>query len=230
MSRSCRPYTPPLALATLNAASMPIFIFWPSSLAGPVNGAEIPNLISLSVTPRTALLLSCDDFEIGESAACWPCAAARGAAPGVATIPAVGTSARVAGASFSVSGSDGLATCVGGESGSSTATRCKSGFPNMTNNAMTAANAATVTKRPISASNPSAHHAGGSGTGSGLKGIIRRSRCSSSDQGAIDVEVLTDRSRSDVAGCSRAHLGEYLRSSESSLGLLIITLAAADQI
>src|SRR6516165_12820940 len=77
---------------------------------------------------------------------------------------------------------------------------------------MTAANAATVTNRPISASNPSAHHAGGSGTGSGLKGIIRRSRCSSSDQGAIDVEVLTDRSRSDVAGCSRAHLGAYLRS------------------
>jgi len=29
------------------------FIDWPSSLAGPVNGAEIPNRISLSVIPRT---------------------------------------------------------------------------------------------------------------------------------------------------------------------------------
>jgi hypothetical protein len=28
-------------------------MFWPSSLAGPVNGAEIPNRISLSVIPRT---------------------------------------------------------------------------------------------------------------------------------------------------------------------------------
>jgi hypothetical protein len=54
MSRSCRPCTPPLALATLNAASMPSFIFWPSSLAGPVKGAEIPKRISLAVTPRTA--------------------------------------------------------------------------------------------------------------------------------------------------------------------------------
>jgi hypothetical protein len=42
---------------------------------GPVNGAEIPKPISLSVTPRTALLtlLSCPSgFEIGESAACCP--------------------------------------------------------------------------------------------------------------------------------------------------------------
>jgi hypothetical protein len=32
---------------------MPSLMFWPSSLAGPLNGAEIPNRISLSVTPRT---------------------------------------------------------------------------------------------------------------------------------------------------------------------------------
>ena len=172
------------------------------------------------------ILLSCPSgFEVGESAACCPCAGksgtccacavAGGAAPGVAKIPAAGTSARFAGASFAVSRSAGLDTCVGGESGSSTATRCHSGFPKMTNNAMRAANAATVTKRPISASNPSAHHAGGSGMGSGLKDLIRRSRCSSSDQRPVDTEVLTDRSRSGVAGCSRDHLGAYLLSSGS---------------
>src|SRR5215831_3683106 len=33
---------------------MPIFICWPSSLAGPVNGAEMPKRISLSLTPRMA--------------------------------------------------------------------------------------------------------------------------------------------------------------------------------
>jgi hypothetical protein len=32
---------------------MPSFIWFPSSLAEPVNAAEIPNRISLSVTPRT---------------------------------------------------------------------------------------------------------------------------------------------------------------------------------
>src|SRR5476651_2132349 len=84
MSRSCRPCTPPLALATLNAASMPSFIFWPSSLAAPLNGAEIPNRISLSVTPRTGLLTllgSCPSgCEIGEGGACWACALADGSA------------------------------------------------------------------------------------------------------------------------------------------------------
>src|SRR5450756_3239726 len=84
MSRSCRPCTPPLALATLNAASMPSFIFWPSSLAAPLNGAEIPNRISLSVTPRTGLLTllgSCPSgFEIGEGGACCACALADGSA------------------------------------------------------------------------------------------------------------------------------------------------------
>src|SRR5665647_3395475 len=84
MSRSCRPCTPPLALATLNAASMPRFIFWPSSLAAPLNGAEIPNRISLSVTPRTGLLTplgSCSSgCEIGGSGACCACALADGSA------------------------------------------------------------------------------------------------------------------------------------------------------
>src|SRR5476651_843746 len=84
MSRSCRPCTPPLALATLNAAVMPSFIFWPSSLAAPLNGAEIPNRISLSVTPRTGLLTllgSCPSgCEIGEGGTCWACALADGSA------------------------------------------------------------------------------------------------------------------------------------------------------
>src|ERR1035437_2870825 len=90
MSRSCRPSTPPLALATRNATSMPIFIFWPSSLAAPLNGAEIPNRISLSVTPRTGLLTllgSCPSgCEIGEGGACWACALADGSATEPAAI------------------------------------------------------------------------------------------------------------------------------------------------
>src|ERR1039458_1427789 len=90
MSRSCRPSTPPLALATRNATSMPIFIFWPSSLAAPLNGAEIPNRISLSVTPRTGLLTllgSCPSGrEIGEGGACCACALADGSATEPAAI------------------------------------------------------------------------------------------------------------------------------------------------
>ncbi|MGA8698327.1 MAG: hypothetical protein WB689_31725, partial [Xanthobacteraceae bacterium] len=117
---------------------------------------------------------------------------AGGAAPGVAAIPAAGTSARFAGASFAVSRSDGLETCVGGESGFSTPTRCNSGFPKMTNNATRAANAATFTERPISVSNPSSR-ARGSGTGSGHKGL---GGCSSlSKRSFFDAEVLTYRDR-----------------------------------
>ena len=37
----------------MNAASMPSRIFWPSSLFAPLNGADIPNRISLSEIPRT---------------------------------------------------------------------------------------------------------------------------------------------------------------------------------
>src|SRR6516164_2389227 len=83
MSRSCRPCTPPLALATLNAVSTPSFIFWPSSLAAPLNGAEIPNRISFSVTPRTATSLafssgtaSRDCFTDAATDCCCPDAAA----------------------------------------------------------------------------------------------------------------------------------------------------------
>jgi hypothetical protein len=49
---------PPLSLIRLNAVSIPTFIWLPSSLAEPVNGAEIPSRISLSVTPRVVEALS----------------------------------------------------------------------------------------------------------------------------------------------------------------------------
>src|SRR3954470_19249742 len=39
----------------LKAVSMPSFICRPSSLEGPEKGAAMPNRISLSVTPRTAV-------------------------------------------------------------------------------------------------------------------------------------------------------------------------------
>src|SRR5512139_3547288 len=79
MSRSCRPCTPPLALAALNAAIMPIRIFWPSSLVGPLSAAEIPNRISVSVTPRKVLLGSCPSApEFGASDACCVCAGEGG--------------------------------------------------------------------------------------------------------------------------------------------------------
>src|SRR5260370_38275022 len=44
---------PPASLVRLNAASIPSFIWRPSSLAAPESGPTIPNLISLSVTPWT---------------------------------------------------------------------------------------------------------------------------------------------------------------------------------
>src|SRR5262245_26408692 len=76
MSLSCLPCTPPRALAALNAASIPSFIFWPSSLAAPLNGAEMPNRISLSLTPRKVVLTlvgSCPSgWATDDSDACWP--------------------------------------------------------------------------------------------------------------------------------------------------------------
>src|SRR5450759_5393592 len=130
MGRSCRPSTPPLALATRNATSMPIFIFWPSSLAAPLNGAEIPNRISLSVTPRKGLLTllgSCPSGrEIGEGGACCACALADnsatepvvilvaladGSATERAAIFVPGKNGLFAGALFAVSRSDGLEAC-----------------------------------------------------------------------------------------------------------------------
>src|ERR1700704_171463 len=45
---------------TLNAVSTPSFIWRPSSLADPENGADMPKRISVSVTPRlTAVNLDC---------------------------------------------------------------------------------------------------------------------------------------------------------------------------
>src|SRR5208282_494977 len=55
MSRRRRPFTPPALLIWLKAVSMPIFIWRPSSRDAPLNGAAIPNKISASLTPRTAL-------------------------------------------------------------------------------------------------------------------------------------------------------------------------------
>src|SRR5215471_2232313 len=103
---------------------MPRFICWPSSLAGPVKGAEIPNRISLSVTPRKVLLTLLSwpsGFEVGESAACCPCpdesgacacAVADAAAPGAAAMPAAGMSALFAGTSFAVRELDGFDACL----------------------------------------------------------------------------------------------------------------------
>src|SRR5262245_58756623 len=45
---------PPAALIEANAVSTPSFICRPSSLADPLNGAAMPNRISLSETPLTA--------------------------------------------------------------------------------------------------------------------------------------------------------------------------------
>jgi len=141
-------------------------------------------------------------------------------------MPAAGTSVLFAVASFAVSRLDGLETCAGGESGSSTATRCNIGFPKIANNTTTAAATAARAIRPI-ASNPSSRRAGGSGTGSGLKDLSRRSGYSSLSEGTVEA-VLTSRGRSasGVAGCWRDHLGAYFLSSKSvssSLGALIIT-------
>ena len=155
MSRSCRPCTPPLALATLNAATMPRCIFWPSSLVGPLNAAEIPNRISLSVTPRTVLGGSC-----GESDACWPLAedcpteVAAGGVTGAAAIVVAGTSALFTGALFAVSRSDGLAACDVCEP-SFVSAPCHSGFAKMVTIATRAANETTATIRPISVITPS---------------------------------------------------------------------------
>src|SRR5215471_5322479 len=227
MSRSCRPYKPPLALATLNAASIPSFIFWPSSLAGPVNGAEIPNRISLSVTPRTSLLtlLSCTSgFEIAVSAACCPwareggtCCACAVAAGGAAAIAE--TSALFAGASFALCRSDGLASCLVCESETRKLARSNSGFAKTTNNATTADSTATRAVWPTHPSNPSSRCAGGSGTGLGHRGVIGRFLSPSSNEGTVDVEVLTCRNcpALGVAGCSRDHLGAYFLSSGSVL-------------
>src|SRR5262249_61721640 len=103
---------------------MPIFIFWPSSLAGPLKGAEIPNRISLSVTPRKVLLGSCAGvFEFGASDACCACvgesggwctfALADGGAGGGAATPAAGGGRGVGGGRLPVGRVGGLGGFVG---------------------------------------------------------------------------------------------------------------------
>src|SRR5215831_16738651 len=103
---------------------MPSLIFWPSSLAAPLNGAEIPNRISLSVTPRKVLRGSCgfgesdaccvsalaDGVATGPAAttACCACALAGGAPPGSAAVPVARTGELFAGALFAASRSEVL--------------------------------------------------------------------------------------------------------------------------
>src|SRR5215469_18407169 len=48
---------------------MPSFIWWPSSLADPENGAARPNLISVSVTPRIGMFtFACANGDTGPGA------------------------------------------------------------------------------------------------------------------------------------------------------------------
>src|SRR6266436_3788596 len=62
---------PPASLARLNAVSMPSFIWRPSSLADPENGAETPNRISESVIPRVAAMLVAADIGGSRPVADW---------------------------------------------------------------------------------------------------------------------------------------------------------------
>src|SRR6266436_3935761 len=62
---------PPASLARLNAVSMPSFIWRPSSLADPENGAETPNRISVSVIPRAAAMLVAADIGGSRPVADW---------------------------------------------------------------------------------------------------------------------------------------------------------------
>ncbi len=66
---------------------MPNFIFWPSSLVGPLSAAEIPNRISVSVTPRKRVLLPASCWSgCGADATC-ACAFAGGGEGGAAAGP-----------------------------------------------------------------------------------------------------------------------------------------------
>src|SRR5262249_2032454 len=190
MSRSCRPCTPPLALATLNAATMPRCIFWPSSLVGPLIAAEIPNRISLAVTPRTVLRGSCG---FGESDACCAGALADGPAPEVAAIVVAGASALFAGALFAESRSDGLEACDLCESALSSASApCHSGFAKMIAIATRAANEATTKVRLISVIDLSSHRRDGSEMRSGHEAnsdLVCRSGSTSVDEETVGVEL-----------------------------------------
>ena len=75
---------PPASLTWLKAVSMPSFIWRPRSLTGPVKAAVMPNRISLSDTPRTAVAgfprLAAGTGSVGGAAA-----KAGGASEGMAT-------------------------------------------------------------------------------------------------------------------------------------------------
>ena len=183
---------------------MPSFIFWPSSLAGPVNGAEIPNRISLSVTPRTIVLTlfcsprGCDDARDVcwpcMSGACWSSTLGDGTPPEAVATTVAGTRARLAGVSFAVTRSNGLVTtCFVSKSQlSSGRTPSNRGLPKTINNAASAATTPTSAMRPISDSSPSPGGAAGSGIGSGHKsdsGLVWWSRTNSGEDGTVDAEM-----------------------------------------
>jgi hypothetical protein len=97
MIRSFRPPMPPASLTWLKAVSMPSFIWRPRSLTGPVKAAVMPNRISVSDTPRTALT-GFPKLTAG--------AAAGAAAKAGATGARAGAGAAAAGA-----GADGASDC-----------------------------------------------------------------------------------------------------------------------
>src|SRR5262249_4188709 len=69
ISRSWRPLMPPASLMAPNAVSRPSFICRPSSLAGPLEGAAMPERISLSFTPPTAAAAGAGAGRTGTAAA-----------------------------------------------------------------------------------------------------------------------------------------------------------------
>ena len=93
-SRSWRPLMPPASLIAPNAVSTPSFIWRPSSLAGPLNGAAMPKRISLSVTPLTSGTRGAGAGAVGVAAA--TAAGAEGAGA-VAEAAALASSSDVAG-------------------------------------------------------------------------------------------------------------------------------------
>src|SRR5438552_14768277 len=144
-------------------------MFWPSSLAGPVNGAEIPNRISLSVIPRT----------VGAGSLAPPTAARRPGASlaGCATVGAIG---RLAVGEFGCGVVGAIARLSVGELACSGIFELsdldvssivfvpdRGALPNMDRNSpvannapITAPNAAAMTKPPLTANHPSLREGG----------------------------------------------------------------------
>src|SRR6478735_9616183 len=104
-----RPLTPPASLTRLKAVSMPSYIWRPSSLAEPENGATIPKRISLSVTPRTLDAASgTAGVTVGVTAAvCWAGAGGGAAAAAGGMIDAIGAGAALAADGAITAASDG---------------------------------------------------------------------------------------------------------------------------